>query len=126
MHVKKNDKVIILAGKDKGLTGEVIDVDRDKSRVKVARRNMIVKHQKPNPITGAEGARIDKENWIHSSNVALYSEKTEGPVRTTARWRGTGGTLFETKKAAVESFGANVPERIVKVRYAKKTDEVFD
>lgn len=126
MHVKKNDKVIILAGKDRGMTGEIIDVDREKSRVKVARRNMIVKHQKPNPITGAEGARIDKENWIHSSNVALYSEATKGPVRTTARWRGTAGELFETKKAAKESFGDNVPERIVKVRYAKKTEEVFE
>ncbi|MFU8804476.1 MAG: 50S ribosomal protein L24 [Bradymonadaceae bacterium] len=126
MHVKKNDKVIVLAGKDRGLTGEVIDVDRAKSRVKVSRRNMIVKHQKPNPITGEAGARIDKENWIHSSNVALYSEQTEGPVRTTARWRGAGGDLFETKKAAARSFGNNVPEHIVKVRYAKKTEEVFE
>ncbi|MBA2662487.1 MAG: 50S ribosomal protein L24 [Bradymonadaceae bacterium] len=126
MHVKKNDKVIILTGKDRNLTGEIIDIDLKKGRVKVARRNMIVKHKKPSPTTGEAGARIDQENWINASNVALFSEKTEGPVRTSARWKGKGGELFASRKDAALSFGQDAPERITKVRYAKKTEEVFD
>lgn len=126
MHVKKNDKVIILTGKDRELTGEIIAVDREKRRVKVARRNMMVKHRKPDPLTGEEGARIEEENWIDASNIALYSEELGGPVRTAKRWRGAGGDLFETKKAALESFGDEVPDHVDKVRASKKTDEVFD
>lgn len=131
MHVKKNDKVIILTGKDRGLTGEIIAVDRGKERVKVARRNMIVKHRKPNPITGESGARIDTENWIHSSNVSLYSTVEEGDerrhvaVRTTARYMGFNGEIFETKEAALASF-EDKPPRVKKVRFAKKTGEVFE
>lgn len=125
MHVKKGDKVIILTGKDRSETGEILAVDIKKERVKVARRNMIIKHQRPNPITGAEGARVEKENWIHVSNVALYSEKSGGAVRTSARWEGKDSQLFESKHAAEASFGAQVPERIKKVRFAKKTGEVF-
>lgn len=126
MHVKKNDKVIILTGKDRELTGEIIAVDREKGRVKVARRNMMVKHRKPNPITGDSGARIESENWIDASNVALYSEKLERGVRTSKRWQGAGGELFESAKEALASLpeGSNV--RVKKVRYAAKTGEVFE
>lgn len=126
MHVKKNDKVVILTGKDRTQTGEIIEIDRKNTRVKVARRNMVVKHKKPSPITGEAGARIDQENWIHASNVALYSEKKQGPVRTSARWKGQGDELFASRKEAAASFGDNVPEHVKKVRYSVKTDEVFD
>lgn len=126
MHVKKNDKVIILTGKDRDLTGEIIAVDREKSRVKVARRNMMVKHRKPNPITGESGARVDLENWIHSSNVALFSEESGGAVRTKAGWQGFGGEIFDTKKGALDSFGDDKPDVVKKVRVAKKSGEVFE
>ena len=126
MHVKKGDQVVVLTGKDAGMNGEVILVDREKSRVKVQRRNMMVKHRRPNPLTGAEGARIEVEGWIHASNVALYSKELDGPTRTSKRFVGKGGELFADRKAAVESFGADAPERIRKVRVSSKTGEVFD
>jgi large subunit ribosomal protein L24 len=126
MHVKKGDNVIITAGKDRGLVGEVLTVDKAKSRVKVHRASMVVKHQRPNPLTGQEGARIEQEGWLHVSNVSLYSEKLEGPVRTQARFVGKGGELFADRKAAVESFGSDKPERLEKVRFSPKTEEVFD
>ncbi len=126
MHVKKNDKVFIRTGKDRGLTGQVIAVDPKKGRVKVNRRNMMVKHRRPNPITGQEGARIETENWIDASNVALYSEELDGPVRAKVQWRGKNGELFGSKKEAADSFDVEVPDRIEKVRVSKKTDEVFD
>lgn len=127
MHVKKNDKVMILTGKDREFTGEVIEVDPKKGRVKVARRNMMVKHQRPNPITGEEGARIEKENWIDASNVALYSEELEKPERTHIRWRGFGGELFASKKEAIDSFdGGEVADTLIKVRVGKKSGEAYD
>ncbi len=126
MHVKKGDKVVITTGKDNGLDGEIIEVDRKKNRVKVQRRNMIVKHRRPNPLTGEEGARIDVEGWIDVSNVSLYSEQAEGPVRTQKRWVGKGNELFDSLKAAKESFGDSAPDRIQKVRFAPKTGETFD
>ncbi len=126
MHVKKSDKVIILAGKDREFTGEVIEVDPEGRRVKVARRNMMVKHKAPNPITGEEGARVEKENWIDASNVAVYSDELEGPVRTHINWRGADDELYETRNEAVDSFDGETPGYIEKVRVSKKTDEVFD
>ena len=126
MHVKKGDKVVITAGKDSGYDGEIIQIDRKHGRVKVQRRNMIVKHRRPNPLTGEEGARVDLEGWIDVSNVSLYSEKADGPVRTQKRWVGKGSELFENEAAARDSFGSDQPKRINKVRYAVKTGEVFD
>ena len=125
MQVKKNDKVIILTGKDRSLTGDVIAVDRKNGKVKVARRNMMVKHRKPNPITGEAGARIDQENWLDASNVALYSEKKGGAVRTSSRWRGKDGELFTSKREALASFGGEEGVQVKKVRYSSKTEEVF-
>lgn len=126
MHVKKGDQVVVTSGKDVGLTGEVMAVDQDKNRVKVQRRNMIVKHQKPNPLTGEEGARIEVEGWMHASNVSLYSAELDGPTRTRKMFVGAGGDLFDDRKAAVQSFGADAPSKIRKVRQSSKTGEVFD
>ncbi|MEZ4459617.1 MAG: 50S ribosomal protein L24 [bacterium] len=126
MHVKKGDQVVITAGKEKGNKGEIIAIDRKHDRVKVERRNMIVKHKRPNVLTGEEGARIEKENWIAVSNVSLYSEKADGPVRTQMRFVGKGNELFANQADAKASFGKDVPEKIRKVRFSPKTSEVFD
>lgn len=126
MHVKKGDQVIVTSGKDRGEKGKIIAIDLDRGRVKVERRNMIVKHRKPNMLTGEEGARIEKEGWIHHSNVSLYSEKLDGPVRTQIRWVGKGGDLFDDPRAARASFGDETPRKIRKIRFAPKTQEEFD
>lgn len=127
MHVKLEDKVYITTGKDAGLTGEVIAIDRAKSRVKVSRRNMVKKHKKPNPMLNEEGAIIEKENWLHSSNVSLFVEKdgVNTPVRTGKRYVGQGQSLHATKAEAHASFGANAPARIQKVRVSKD-GTIFD
>lgn len=124
MHVKKGDQVVVTTGKDAGQKGEVIAVDRDKNRVKVQRRNMIVKHKKPNPLTGAEGARIEMEGWIHASNVALYSAELDGPTRTRKKFVGKGGELFDDEKSASASLGGE--GKVRKVRVGVKTGELFD
>lgn len=126
MHVKKGDNVIVLAGKDRGVVGEVLEVDDKKSRVKVNRANIMIKHRKPQAILGLEGARIEVENWIHSSNVAIYSDSAKKGVRAQKRFVGKENALFGSKAEAVESFGDAAPKYIQKVRYCVETEEVFD
>ncbi|MFB6351104.1 MAG: 50S ribosomal protein L24 [Bradymonadaceae bacterium] len=129
MHVKTDDDVLITAGKDRGFTGEVIEADPESRQVKVARRNMIVKHKQPNPVTGDDGARVEKEGWIDASNVSLYVEDEEGdyqPVRVGHQFVGKDGELYEDKPAAKASFEGDPPAVIHKVRVAKQTGDVID
>ena len=126
MHVKMNDKVILLSGKDKGTTGEVIALDRAKGRVKIARRNMMVKHKKPNTVTGEAGSRVETEGWLDASNVALYNEELGRGERVSRKYVGQGGEFFVTKTEAKRSFGAEAPAAIKKVRIGKKSSHVYD
>ncbi len=125
MHVKMKDTVVLLSGKDKGTTGEIIAIDHAKNRVKVARRNIIVKHKKPNPITGEAGNRLEVEGWLDSSNVALYNEELGKGERTSNRYVGKDGELFASKPAAKASFGDAAPATIKKVRVGKKSNHVY-
>lgn len=71
--IKKGDKVIVTAGKDKGQTGEVVRVDRSDRRVVVSGVNMIKRHQKPSQ--GNPGGIIEREAAIAISNVAIQDPK---------------------------------------------------
>jgi large subunit ribosomal protein L24 len=70
--IKRDDEVIIIAGKDKGKRGTVIRTLSDE-RLIVSRINMVKKHQKPNPTTNQPGGVIEKEAPIAVSNVAIYN-----------------------------------------------------
>ena len=72
MHVKKGDKVIILAGKDKGKSGDVVRSIPTLNKVIVSGVNKVKKHQRPTK-QGAAGQTIEREMPIHVSNV----KKTE-------------------------------------------------
>ncbi len=67
MIVKKGTQVKIISGKDKGKTGEILEIDRKQKRVKIKSINMIKKHLKPTKEN--KGGIISKENFIHLSNV---------------------------------------------------------
>jgi large subunit ribosomal protein L24 len=69
--IKKNDDVIIIAGKDKGTRGSVLRVLEDK--LLVSGINKVKKHQKPNPVKGVSGGIVEMEMPIHVSNVAIYN-----------------------------------------------------
>ena len=69
--IKKNDDVIIIAGKDKGSRGSVLSVLDD--RLLVSGINKVKKHQKPNPVKGVNGGIVEVEMPIHASNVAIYN-----------------------------------------------------
>lgn len=71
--IKKGDKVVVLTGRDKGKTGEVLKVITDSNRVLVAGINQIKKHEKPS--AAGNGGVITKDSPIHISNVALADPK---------------------------------------------------
>ena len=67
MIIKKGTQVKIITGKDKGKTGEILEIDRKQKRVKIKSINMIKKHLKPTKEN--KGGIISKENFIHLSNI---------------------------------------------------------
>ena len=77
--VKKGDEVVVIAGKEKGKKGKVVQVITDSSRVVVGGVNMMKKHTKPSR-TGA-GGMVEKEASLHVSNVALIDPKSGKPTR---------------------------------------------
>jgi large subunit ribosomal protein L24 len=73
--IKKNDEVILLAGKDKGAIGTVVKIVGEK--VVVEGVNIAKKHTKPNPQMGIEGGIISKEMPVAISNIAIYNPETK-------------------------------------------------
>ena len=72
LKIKRDDEVIILAGKDKGKRGKVRKV-LDNNKLIVAGVNMVKKHTKPNPQAGVAGGIVEKEAPIQVSNVAIFN-----------------------------------------------------
>jgi large subunit ribosomal protein L24 len=101
--IRKDDEVIVIAGKDKGKRGTVVRV-LDDDRVVVQNVNMVRRHTKPNPARGISGGILEKEAPIHVSNVMLFN-----PV---------------SKKG--DRVGFRVLEDGRKVRYFKSNGEVLD
>ena len=76
MNFKKGTQVKILSGKDKGKTGEILEINRKLEKVKIKSINMIKKHTKPTKEN--KGGIISKENFIHLSNIKnIDLKKTE-------------------------------------------------
>ncbi len=81
IHTKTGDKVVVLAGKDKGKTGTVKKVNLDKGKVLVEGVNLKTKAQKPNPMAGIEGGLNKVESMIDSSNVMVVCPACEKATR---------------------------------------------
>jgi large subunit ribosomal protein L24 len=103
LHIKTGDTVKVIAGDDKGKTGKVLSVDKQKSRAIVEGLNMITKHVKPSAAK-PQGGIDKKEASMHISNLKLVDPKT-GEATRTGRKEGENGKL---------------------VRYSKKTGEVIN
>ena len=100
LKIKKDDQVVVIAGKDKGREGKVIAVDPQKNKVLVEGVNMVTKHAKPS-MTNQQGGIIHQEAFIDISNVMLLNKGQATRV----------GFKMDGDK---------------KVRFAKKTGEVID
>jgi large subunit ribosomal protein L24 len=81
MHVKKNDTVVVISGKDAGKKGKIVGSFPAEGRVIVEGVNMITRHKKPRSATQAGGI-IKQEGTIAASKVMLWCPKCERPVRT--------------------------------------------
>lgn len=92
--LKKDDKVKVIAGKDKGKIGKVLKVDRKENRVIVENINKVKRHVKPN-MQNRQGGIIEKEAPIHSSNVMLLCSQCMKPIRISFK------TLEDGKKVRV-------------------------
>ena len=73
--LKRDDEVIVIAGRDKGKRGKITRV-LGNGRLIVAGVNMIKRHTKPNPNIGRQGGIVEKEAGIEKSNVAIFNSKT--------------------------------------------------
>jgi large subunit ribosomal protein L24 len=100
--IKKGDKVVVITGRDKGKSGEVLRVVRAENRVVVQGVNMVKRHTRPGP--GQSGGIVEKEAAIHVSNVAHIDPKSSKPTRVGYKILGDGR----------------------KVRFARRSGEVLD
>ncbi|MDY6913988.1 MAG: 50S ribosomal protein L24 [Planctomycetota bacterium] len=102
-HVKKGDTVVVIAGDDKGKTGDVLRVDPKAETVLVQGVNRVYRHLRPSR-QNPHGGRIQKEMPIHISNVLPLAPKTNRPTRVGFRV-GKDGSKERFAKASDESLG---------------------
>ena len=79
--IKKGDQVVVIAGRDNGKRGRVLEVEPTKGRIKVEGIAMQKKHQRANPQSNRGGGIIDREAFINISNVQLIDPETGKPTR---------------------------------------------
>ena len=101
--IKRNDQIVVIAGKDKGKRGRVLRVITDKNRVLVEGVGMIKKHVKPNPQRNIAGGILQQEAPIHISNVML-ADSEGNPTRVGYRFEG------ETKLRVARSNNGDIAE----------------
>ena len=78
--IRKNDTIMVVAGRERGKTGKVLRVIPDRDRVLVERLNLVKRHTKARGPQSAQGI-VEKEAPIHRSNVMIMCEKCNAPVR---------------------------------------------
>lgn len=74
--IKRDDEIIVIAGRDKGKRGKVTKV-LPKDKILVGGINIVKKHQRPNPQAGVPGGIVEKEAPLHVSNVAIFNPSTK-------------------------------------------------
>jgi len=101
--IKKGDKVIVLTGRDKGRSGEVVEVRPSQQRALVRGINMVKRHQRQT--AQQEGGIISKEAPIHLSNIALADPKDGKPTRVGFKLLAGGKKVRIAKRSGVEIDG---------------------
>ena len=101
--IRKGDKVIVLTGRDKGRTGEVIEVRPTEGRALVRGINLVKRHQRQS--TTQDGGIISKEASIHLSNIALADPKDGKPTRVGFKLMPDGKKVRVAKRSGVEIDG---------------------
>lgn len=92
-HIKKNDNVMVIAGKEVGKTGKVLRIIPKKNRVVVEKINLVKRHARPSQTH--KGGILEKEGSIHITNLMIMCDKCNKPIRVGKR------TLEDGKKVRV-------------------------
>jgi large subunit ribosomal protein L24 len=95
--IKKDDKVIVRKGKEKGRIGTVLKVDAEKNRAIVEKVNVVKRHTRPGG-KSAQGGIIEKEASVHISNLMLVCNKCAEPTRIGKRQLEDGSSIRVCKK----------------------------
>jgi large subunit ribosomal protein L24 len=103
LHIKKNDLVMVVTGREKGKSGRVLKVIPEKGKLIIEKINFIKRHTRPHG-QQRQGGILEKEAPLHASNVMILCEKCNKPVRT----------------------GHRIVEGDKKARVCKKCGEIFD
>ncbi len=88
--IKKNDQVVVIAGRDKGKRGRVLEVAPARGKIKIEGAGMIKRHQRANPQSNRGGGIIEKEAYIDISNVQLIDPQSGKPTRIKYQVDGDG------------------------------------
>jgi len=91
--IKKNDQVVIIAGRDKGKRGRVLEVAFITGKIKVEGAGVIKRHQRANPQSNRGGGIIEKEAFISISNVQLIDPQSGKPTRARYQIEGDGSKI---------------------------------
>jgi large subunit ribosomal protein L24 len=103
LKIKQDDEIVVIAGKDKGKRGKVLNVRKD-GRVLVSGINMMKKHQKPNPSAGQAGGIVEQEAALQISNIAIFNPETEKADRVGIRVEGDKKVrFFKSNNALVDA-----------------------
>jgi large subunit ribosomal protein L24 len=106
LHVRKNDIVKIMSGREKGKVGRVLKIDREKGRIFIEKVNMVKRHVKPGK-TNPQGGIVEKEAPLAYSNVLVMCGKCNKPARIAMKVDESGekhrsckrcGEILEEKK----------------------------
>lgn len=103
--IKKDDTVIVIAGKEKGKTGKVVRVFQDKGTLIVERVNVIKRHRKPQG-PQSPGGILEKEAPLHLSNVMLICPKANAPTRVGRRQLENGAWVRTSRRSKQDIDGA--------------------
>jgi large subunit ribosomal protein L24 len=91
--IKKNDQVVVIAGRDKGKRGRVLEVAPANGKIKVEGVARIKRHQRANPQSNRGGGIIEKEAFINLSNVQLIDPQSGNPTRVKYQIEGDGSKI---------------------------------
>ncbi len=96
--LRKDDKVMVISGKDAGKVGKVLKILRKKDRVLVEKVNMVKRHMRPNPYRQQPGGIVEKEMPIHVSNLMVVCSACAKPSRVGYRYTEDGKKVRFCKK----------------------------
>ncbi len=112
--LRKNDHVQVIAGREKGKTGKILNVDAKSGRVTIEKTNMVKRHTKPTQKSA--GGIVEQELPVHYSNVLLHCPKCDRGVRHSVKTVEKQSKSADSKKVM----------RKVKIRVCKRCDESLD